>query len=154
MSIVRSLPAILLTAAVILEIPNARADAHEVLTLGSETYVVELALTNEERWQGLSERETLEPGHAMVFVWPEARPRRFHMRGMLFPIDIIFLGPQGEVLNVANSVEPCPAEPCPRYYSAGPSPVVIEVPAGEASQAGVAAGMRVDFPASWRTLAE
>ncbi|MBU1538370.1 MAG: DUF192 domain-containing protein [Alphaproteobacteria bacterium] len=119
------------------------------LILGNKEYAVELALDNESRRQGLSGRSALPEGHAMVFVWPDSAPRRFHMGGMQFAIDIVFLDSDGAVLNVATEVPPCASDPCPRYYSEGPASVVVEIPAGAAAREGLTPGTLVSLPASW-----
>jgi uncharacterized protein len=57
---------------------------------------------------------------------------------MRFPIDVVFLSRQGEVLKVAESVAPWRARSCRHSYA------VLELAAGEAGRRGLAVGDRVD----------
>src|SRR3989338_662243 len=53
--------------------------------------IVELAVTPAQRERGLSGRDRLEPRSGMLFVFEDDGVRGFWMKGMTFPIDIIWI---------------------------------------------------------------
>lgn len=58
----------------------------------NETLVkVEVADTAAERSKGLSGRESLAEMAGMLFVFPESKKYQFWMKGMKFPLDLIFI---------------------------------------------------------------
>lgn len=117
--------------------------------IGGETFELELALTRETRFRGLSGRVSIPADGGMLFVFPQEAPRAFVMRECLVPIDILFLNPRGQVLNThAMQVEPpgTPESQLKRYASQGQSSLVIELAGGTVQRLGVEAGDRIDLP--------
>jgi hypothetical protein len=77
------------------------------VAIGGRPFVLELALDPVSRFRGLSLREAPGPGKGMLFVFPSARQVGFCMRDCAFPIDILFLGENGNLLSWASmAVEP------------------------------------------------
>lgn len=108
---------------------NEGLDTKTILLDGKE-YTVELAVTDQSKWQGLSDREELESNGGMLFVWDEEAPRRFSMRRMHFNIDIIFLDKNGSLINMFVDVPPWNSETGTWYFSEGPAQYVLEVRGG------------------------
>lgn len=114
-----------------------------------QAFELELAVTGQERFRGLSGRESIAADGGMLFVFPDEKVRQFVMRDCLVPIDIIFLDGQGQVLNShAMQVEPVAtrSNPTRRYGSAGPTRFAIELRGGKVAELGVRAGDRVELP--------
>ncbi|MFB6294459.1 MAG: DUF192 domain-containing protein [Candidatus Nanohaloarchaea archaeon] len=110
----------------------------------SGSITVAVADTPEERRQGLMHRETV-PHDGMLFVYSDAAPRTFWMKNTQIPLDIVFIGPNGTVLNVA-AADPEPGTPpsnLTRYRSDGAAQHVIEVPQGQADDMGLTEGATV-----------
>ncbi|MDP2432653.1 MAG: DUF192 domain-containing protein [Pseudomonadota bacterium] len=63
---------------------------------------MEVAATPASRERGLSGHERLAPDSGMWFVLPEAGTTGFWMRGMRFPIDLIWVGQNQRVVDVAT----------------------------------------------------
>jgi uncharacterized membrane protein (UPF0127 family) len=92
-------------------------------------YDVWVADTPRERYQGLSETDTLPEDHGLLFVYDQEADRRtFVMRGMRYPIDIVFIDGTGTVTAVHSAVpEPGTAEADLTGY-AGRAKWVLEIP--------------------------
>lgn len=58
------------------------------------------------RERGLSGRESLEADEVMLFVFDYAAPHGFWMKDMLFPIDIMWVGENENVVEVKENVLP------------------------------------------------
>ncbi|USZ69875.1 DUF192 domain-containing protein (plasmid) [Halorussus salilacus] len=114
------------------------------------TVSLEVANTSDERQEGLMHRQSLPEDHGMVFVYEEAAPRSFWMKNTYVPLDIVFVAPNGSVLNVEH------AEPQPnasdaelqRYRSDGDAKYVVELERGFANETGVEPGTEFVFNGS------
>jgi hypothetical protein len=105
---------------------------------GSDTILVELARTPEEREQGLMYRETLEKGRGMLFVFPDSQVRSFWMRNTLIPLDIAYIDENLTIIDI-QAMEPQTEDPHP---SARPAMFALEVPLGWFQEMGIRAGSR------------
>ena len=100
------------------------------------------------RARGLSGRATLAPSWAMWFDMRVEAPATFWMRGMRFPIDIIWVDADLRVVHVTHEA-PVPPEGAseadlPRYTSGGQAVrYVLEINAGLARALGIERGARV-----------
>ena len=116
---------------------------------GVTTYAVDVAATPEERQQGLSGRETMALDTGMLFVFEEERPLHFWMKEMHFPLDIIWIDGQCELIGVSAEVPTPPpnaeSAAIPRANSPAPALYVLEVNAGEWQRNGMSEGDRVEF---------
>jgi len=64
---------------------------------------IEIADTPETRTKGLMGRTSLEDTEGMLFVFEYVRPHNFWMKNTPISLDIIFLDPDGCVVNIAES---------------------------------------------------
>ena len=119
------------------------------VVVGEVAFQVELAVTPAERQQGLSGRERLAPREGMLFVYGEPRVLSFWMREMLFPLDFVWIGPECTVVDITREVPiPPPGAALgalPTYSPSSPASYNLEIGAGEAARAGLAAGAPVRF---------
>lgn len=76
--------------------PSAASNIESV-KIGGKWFQLELALDNETRFKGLSDRDHIEPDGGMLFVFKEPSVQRFVMRDCPIDIDIIFLDPSGHI---------------------------------------------------------
>jgi len=119
------------------------------VTLGSEVFHLEVALDPPARFQGLSDRSSLDVGGGMLFVFPDVEERQFVMRRCRFPIDIIFVGAAGRIVSIRRmAVEPpdTPEEDLKRYHSEWPAQFAIEISGGSLDKLQLNAGDRIDLP--------
>lgn len=109
-------------------------------TLGN-SWTLEFANTPTLRARGLGERDSLLAKTGMLFVFEHPDRHGFWMKGMRFPIDIIFLF-NGRVVSIERMVQPGDMR-----IVRPPEPInqVLEVNAGEAAD--LAPGERVWY---WR----
>jgi uncharacterized protein len=108
--------------------------------VGNTKVRAEVAGDAAARRRGLSGRARLADGRGMLFVFPSRGPRTFWMKGMRFPLDILWIN-RGRVKGIARDV-PVPRGSLPVYPSGGPVDRVLEVPAGWSARHGVSPGDR------------
>ncbi|MEM6459992.1 MAG: DUF192 domain-containing protein [Planctomycetota bacterium] len=117
--------------------------------IADKTFTLELAMTRQTRYRGLSGRDHVADDGGMLFVFPNEARREFVMRDCLVPIDILFLDPTGRVMNThAMAVEPpdTPERRLRRYPSDGPTSLAIELAGGTVARLGVTPGDTVALP--------
>ena len=111
------------------------------VSVGSTTISVEVADSPEERTQGLSGRARLPEGHGLLFIFQREGKWGIWMKDMKFPIDIIWMSREGNIITIARDVAP---QTYPNaFYPAQPALYVLEVPAGFSDKNGIAEGMVV-----------
>ncbi len=103
-------------------------------------FKVELADTTEAQARGLMFRETLGDFEGMIFPSNVPEPRSFWMKNTPLSLDIIFVGADGRILNLAANTEPYSLKP---VSSKGEASAVLELRAGRAAQLGIVAGDKV-----------
>jgi uncharacterized membrane protein (UPF0127 family) len=106
------------------------------------TLAVEIARTPSAIRRGLMHRELRDDSQGMLFIYPDAAPRAFWMRNTPSSLDMIFVGPDHRVLNIAAHTVPYSDT---TYPSAGPARFVVEVRAGFAARYGVVPGTVVGW---------
>ena len=115
--------------------------------IGGEVFRLEVALTSQERAQGLMNREGLNWDAAMLFVFEEEAQRTFWMKNTFIPLDILYLDSNGIVVDVQTmtpQVGVADSE-LTRYPSAAPARYAIEMNAGLALDLGIEPGAQVLF---------
>ena len=119
------------------------AEATVVLPDGTEI-TVEVADTDEERRQGLSNRTDLGEYDGMLFVYDKADDRSVWMKDMLFSLDVIWLN-QGEIVGWAAGLSASSSHEPPRSASPAPADAFLEVPAGFIQAYGLQTGDQLDI---------
>lgn len=104
------------------------------------TVDVEVADTYKERYTGLSDHDSLEPGEGMLFVHDDEDKRTYVMREMAFGIDIVFVGSDGTITEIHHARAPEPGEDGEGMRYSGRAKWVLEVPYGYTNETGVETG--------------
>ncbi|MDD5109597.1 MAG: DUF192 domain-containing protein [Patescibacteria group bacterium] len=100
------------------------------VTVGGVRVVAEVAATPEEQERGLSGRVDLAEGTGMLFPFRTPTRPTFWMRGMLFPIDIIWIRGSSVVGMSENLPVPRVGIPLPMFSPPTSVTAALEVPAG------------------------
>ena len=102
---------------------------------------VEIVSTPQDRAQGLQGRNQLDPDAGMLFDFGVALPVYMWMKNTFVALDMIFIAPDGRIVNIARGTTP---ESLAIVESAEPVRAVLEVPAGTAARLGIRPGDRVE----------
>lgn len=130
---------------------DANADPHfntVLVQLGTTEVMCEVADTVAIREIGLSGRDSLPAGHGMLFDMKTERDATFWMKGMRFPIDIVWIDPDFAVVRIDHDVPivgPDISDSAIPLYDSGGIPVryVLEMNAGMAAEHGIVVGAEV-----------
>jgi uncharacterized membrane protein (UPF0127 family) len=106
----------------------------------SHAFRVEVAATMEQQQKGLMFRTAMGADEGMLFPSDMPEPRSFWMKNTVIPLDIVFIGPDHLISNIAANAVPYSLDPIP---SSGPAIAVLELNGGRAAQLGIGPGARV-----------
>lgn len=107
---------------------------------------VEIASSPQAHEMGLSGRTGLGAGQGMLFVFDADGNWGIWMKGMNFPIDVVWANSSGRVVTVLSNISP---ESYPKvFYPTLPARYVLEVPSGFARQNNIYEGVVMTFGTS------
>jgi uncharacterized membrane protein (UPF0127 family) len=100
-----------------------------------ETFLVEVIRDMESLKKGLSHRESMPEENGMLFVLDVSQEHAFWMKGMRFPLDIVFMGEDMRITEILENLQPC--EQCPIYFPKERPAYALEINAGLARKHGL-----------------
>ena len=108
---------------------------------GPHRFATEVAETSAEQAKGLMFRTELGPDEAMIF------PRQgdiasFWMKNTPLPLDIIFIGKDRRIINIAAETTPYSTDP---VSAMGPTSAGFEIRGGRAAELGIEPGDTVEW---------
>ena|SRR5258708_2106474 len=106
------------------------------VTIDNQTFSIEVATTSAEQQKGLSGRNSLPQNQGMLFIFNTPDRYAFWMKGMKFPLDIIFIK-DNKIVSISHNV-PAPKDAnesnLPIFTPASPANRALEINAGLASK--------------------
>lgn len=111
---------------------------------GTHRFSVEVASSPQDRAQGLMFRTVLGPDEGMLFPSASPAQQSFWMKNTPLPLDIIFIGTDGRISNIAANTTPYSLD---SVTSTGLASAVLEIPGGRAAELGIMPGDRVEWQA-------
>ena len=108
-----------------------------------QSIALELARTPQEQALGLGQRDALEWGHGMLFLYEEPQFHRFWMKDMRFDIDILWIR-EGRIVDISHNVRHRPGSTGDQASPRELADQVLELPAGYAAAQGLRPGHRVE----------
>ncbi len=101
---------------------------------------IEVAKTPAQHAQGLMYRRAMAPDAGMLFIHNRPRPASFWMKNTFIPLDILFIGKDGRIVNIQQRTVPRSLAP---IRSKGDVIAILELNGGTASRLGIKAGDEV-----------
>lgn len=113
--------------------PTATVTIHDI------TYRVDVAVTPKEKEIGLGGRDSLREGAGMLFPYDHSERFSYWMKGMKFPIDIIWIHDL-RIVDISKHVPVSTDDTLPVYAPREPVNLVLEIAAGESDRNGFQIG--------------
>ena len=110
---------------------------------GKRHFAVEEAKTPEQMAQGLMYRRAMAADAGMLFEYERTQPVSFWMKNTLIPLDMLFIGADGTVLDIHERAVPLSLDP---ISTDKPVLAVLELNGGTVSRLGIKRGDRIDHP--------
>lgn len=102
----------------------------EYISVGDQTFIVEVARSAKERMQGLMFRESLPEGHGMLFIFPREDFLSFWMKNTFISLDIAWINKDNTIVD-RQTMHPCTDTTCRSHIPNTKARMVLEVNAGE-----------------------
>ncbi len=127
--------------------PRAQTFAKSKLTIvtarGRFPFDVEMAVTPRQHARGLMFRRKLAPDAGMLFDYKVPQRITMWMKNTYIPLDMLFIGPGGRIVNIAERTVP---RSLATISSDGNAQAVLEVNGGTARRLGIRPGDTVLHP--------
>lgn len=126
--------------------PSEGFDVSEIgFTNGDERITMPVLVADDPslRSIGLMHRTELPGDAGMLFEFDAPTAGAFWMKNTLLPLSIAFVGQDGTVQQVLD-MEPCTADPCPRYAPADPYVRAVEANQGYFAAHDITAGWSLE----------
>ena len=123
----------------------ARVKTEPTVTINRQTWTVELALTGQQQYQGLSGRTYLADDRGMLFVFPSPGRPHFYMKNTRIPLSIAFIRADGIITNISKMT---PLDETPRHFPTETIIYALEMNQGWFERNGIRAGHLVELPDS------
>jgi uncharacterized protein len=116
------------------------------LSVGGESFEVEVARSDTERQKGLMGRESLGRREGMLFVFDRDQHLDFWMKDTRIPLSIAFLSSEGKILEIVD-LQPLSEKAIRSRLSCR---YALELPQGTFREIGAAEGTMIAFPKGFR----
>ena len=113
------------------------ATAVATIVVGDTPFSVEIAETDEQKAQGLMNRESLPENAGMWFVFSQPVQEDFWMKDTLIALDIVFVDEDMKVIHIKENA---PAKSVEIISSPAPYKYVLEINAGKIAEHGITVG--------------
>lgn len=108
----------------------------------SHAFKVEVARTPEDQAQGLMFRTAMGADEGMLFPYEEPRGLSFWMKNTVLSLDLIFIGEDHRIINIAKRATPYSER---AILSDAPGIAVLELVGGRADELGLEPGDMVEW---------
>ena len=117
-----------------------RSKLRVVTKSGKHEFIVETAVTDRQHAQGLMFRQSLAKNAGMLFDYKVPTSITMWMKNTFIPLDMIFIGNDGRVINVVQRAIPFSENV---ISSLGKARGVLEINGGTASRLGIMPGDKI-----------
>ncbi len=95
--------------------------------------------------RGLMYREDIGENEGMIFVFDREGTHALWMMNVNFPLDIVWLDSDYNVVHIERDVSVCSGDVCPLYTPLNPAKFVLETRAGFTSSNGIDVGSQMSL---------
>ncbi len=114
------------------------------ITINNQTITVDLAITPLDQQTGLSFKKNLAENKGMLFIYPDKQIRKFWMKDMNFPLDILWLS-DDKIISIDKNLPAAGDLPKVTYSSPVPVNYVLEILGGTSDKFNFKSGDTVKY---------
>jgi uncharacterized protein len=116
------------------------------ITINGFNLLADVPTTNDQFQKGLDIKDHIKVNEGMLFIFKQPGKYPFWMHGMKFPIDIIWLDNDSNVVHVEHNLSPCLIDlMCPTYSPERDAMYVLETKAGFSERHNVKTGSHMNY---------
>jgi len=131
----------------ILGIADKISSNDKIIEINGQKYTVEVADTPDKQAKGLADRDSLAENEAMLFLFEERDFRSFWMKGVSFPIDLLWID-GNLIVGWEENMQPqgdTPDNRLKKYRSIQPVDKVLELQAGSVQKLKLKMGQKINI---------
>jgi len=132
-------------AAVLAAIPGLLQNSAGTACFKGKCFKVELAKTPAQWEQGLMDRQKLDPGAGMLFIFDKEGGYPFWMKNTLIALDMVWIDSSNKVVFISQNAQPCKSLVCPSIVPNSKAKYVLEINAGICQEMGLKLGDLLDI---------
>lgn len=117
---------------------------HATLRMGDGVFKAQVARTDAERAQGLSDTAALRSDQAMILVYGSDAKWSIWMKDMNYPIDIVWLDKTKTAVHIVKNAPP-ESYPYEQFAPKKEARYVLELPAGTVNKKAISIGDQATF---------
>jgi uncharacterized membrane protein (UPF0127 family) len=127
--------------------PDIGLDIREVTLPDGAAVKAEVKITAADMEKGMMYRTSLPVDQGMLFIHGAPGNYPYWMANCNFPLDIIWMNSNHEVVEISAKTPPCPAggSGCPNYGGHETAQFVLELGGGEAARHRIQTGSAIKF---------
>lgn len=112
---------------------------HTTLRIGDGVFTARVAKTQAEHEKGLSGEQSLREDQAMIFVYGDDAKWAISMKGMKFPVDIVWLDRDRSIVYIVKNAPP-ESYPYETFAPKQKARYIIQLPAGTVARKSIVIG--------------
>lgn len=110
---------------------------------GDARFRISVADDPAEQAKGLMFVDQMSTLEGMLFIYDQTSPKSFWMKNTLIPLDMLFVGQDGRILNIHPNAQPLDETPVSSVY---PVSHVLEINGGLSDRLGIQVGDALQHP--------
>lgn len=115
-----------------------------IIEVGGQEFEVEIPQTQAAQVRGLAGRESLADNKGMLFIFEPAQIASFWMKGMLIPLDFVWIR-EGRVIRVDKNIKPGDYQPPKSLIPTEKVDKVLELKAGAIDKYNIEVGDKANL---------
>ncbi len=123
----------------------ASSNSSNQVCFSNSCFDVELAITEQQKLNGLMNRESLNQTSGMLFIFTKLDNYSFWMKDTLIPLDLLWLNSNKQVVFIKENALPCNSQKCEIFSPNEKAKYVLEIPAFSASSNNITLGTQAEF---------
>lgn len=134
---------LILLGIILLKLQNYSTGRQGQVCFRNHCFLVEIAVTPEQRANGLMFRQDLDYNKGMLFIFEKEGKQGFWMKNVSIPLDIIWINKNREVVFISENSQPCMENYCPIIEPDREAKYVLEINGGLSEKLGLNVGDKV-----------
>lgn len=126
-------------------IPLFQKPKESYVKINGNIIKVEIADSVDEQTRGLMFRNSLAEKTGMLFIFNNPSILTFWMKNMNFPLDLIYIDKNMQIVTIIKNALPCKEDPCTIYRPNSQALYVLEINGKESDKLGIKEGDIVEI---------
>ncbi len=120
----------------------------QIACINNNCFEVEVVRSIDGKKKGLSSRDNLEQKAGMLFIYEKEEVYSFWMKDMNFPLDILWINKNKEIVHIEKNTQLCTKDNCPSLKPKEKALYILEINSGLTNKYNIKIGNELTLPKS------